>query len=174
MTAQMTCGEALIQLLERYGVDTVFGIPGEHTLELYRGIRNGNVRHVLARNEQGAGFMADGYGRSTGRPGVCTITGPGVTNAATPMGQAYADSIPLLVISSANASETLGKGWGCLHEISDQRAVTAPLTAFSAMIRTPEDLPELIAQAFTVFRSARPRPIPRLRWTALGRRSGFS
>ena len=157
---QRTCGEALVHLLEGYGVDTVFGIPGEHTLELYRGIETSNVRHVLVRHEGGAGFMADGYARVTGRPGVCTmITGPGVTNAATPLAQAYADSVPLLLISSANRSESLGKGWGCLHEITDQRAVTAPLTAFSHMVRTPEDIPELIAQAFTVFHSRRPRPV---------------
>jgi 5-guanidino-2-oxopentanoate decarboxylase len=156
----VTCGQALMHLLERYGVDTVFGIPGEHTLELYRGIETSGVRHVLTRNEQGAGFMADGYGRASGKPGICTlITGPGVTNAATPLAQAYADSIPMLLISSANRSESLGKGWGCLHELTDQRAVTAPLTAFSAMVRTPEDIPELIAQAFTVFKSRRPRPV---------------
>ncbi len=158
--SQPTCGQALMYLLEGYGVDTVFGIPGEHTLELYRGIETSNIRHVLVRNEQGAGFMADGYARASGKPGVCTlITGPGVTNAATPLAQAYADSVPVLLISSANRSESLGKGWGCLHEISDQRAVTAPLTAFSTVIRTPEDLPELVAQAFTVFRSRRPRPV---------------
>ncbi len=157
---KLTCGEALMHLLEDYGVDTVFGIPGEHTLELYRGIETSNVRHVLVRNEQGAGFMADGYARASGKPGVCTlITGPGVTNAATPLAQAYADSVPVLLISSANRTESLGKGWGCLHEITDQRAMTAPLTAFSAMVQTPEDIPELIAQAFTVFRSHRPRPV---------------
>ena len=155
-----TCGEALMHLLGDYGVDTVFGIPGEHTLELYRGIESSGVRHVLTRHEQGAGFMADGYGRVTGKPGVCTlITGPGVTNCATPLAQAYADSVPMLLVSSANRSESLGKGWGCLHEIADQSAVTAPLTAFSAMVRTPEDIPELIAQAFTVFHSRRPRPV---------------
>ena len=157
---QATCGEALMHLLESYGVDTVFGIPGEHTLELYRGIETSKVRHVLVRHEQGAGFMADGYARASGKPGVCTlITGPGVTNAATPLAQAYADSIPVLLISSANRRESLGKGWGCLHEITDQRAVTAPLTAFSAMVQMPEDIPELIAQAFTVFHSRRPRPV---------------
>ncbi len=158
--AEVTCGQALMHLLEGYGVDTVFGIPGEHTLELYRGIESSSLRHVLVRNEQGAGFMADGYARASGKPGVCTlITGPGVTNAATPLAQAFADSVPLLLISSANRSESLGKGWGCLHEITDQRAVTAPITAFSAMVRAPEDLPELIAQAFTLFASARPRPV---------------
>ena len=157
---RMTCGEALMHLLGDYGVDAVFGIPGEHTLELYRGIENSRVRHVLTRHEQGAGFMADGYGRVTGKPGVCTlITGPGVTNCTTPLAQAYADSVPMLLISSANRSKSLGKGWGCLHEITDQSAVTAPLTAFSALVRTPEDIPELIAQAFTVFHSRRPRPV---------------
>ncbi|MXY63803.1 MAG: 5-guanidino-2-oxopentanoate decarboxylase [Gammaproteobacteria bacterium] len=159
-TGPPTCGEALMHLLQDYGVDTVFGIPGEHTLELYRGIATSGMRHVLVRHEQGAGFMADGYARASGRPGVCTlITGPGVTNAATPLAQAYADSVPVLLISSANRTESLGKGWGCLHEITDQRAVTAPLTAFSAMVQSPEDLPELVAQAFTVFRSRRPRPV---------------
>ena len=77
-----------MHLLVAYGVDTVFGIPGEHTLELYRGIAASGVKAVAPRNEQGASFMADGYARVTGKPGVCTlITGPGVTNAATGMGK---------------------------------------------------------------------------------------
>lgn len=157
---QKSCGEALMHLLEQYGVTTVFGIPGEHTLELYRGIEGSNVRHVTPRNEQGAGFMADGYGRATGQPGVCTlITGPGVTNAATPIGQAFADSVPMLIISSANDSPSLGKGWGRLHETTDLCAITAPITAFSAMVHNPSEVPELIAQAFTVFASRRPRPV---------------
>ena len=83
------------------------------------------------------------------------------------LAQAYADSVPMLLISSANRSESLGKGWGCLHEITDQSAVTAPLAAFSALVRTPEDIPELIAQAFTVFHSRRPRHCERVihhRW----------
>ncbi len=155
-----TCGEALMQLLELYGVTTVFGIPGEHTLELYRGIEKSNIRAVTPRNEQGASFMADGYARVTGEPGVCTlITGPGVTNAATGIGQAYADSIPMLVISSANDSPSLGKGWGRLHETTDLCAITRPMTAFSVMVHDPAEVPELVARAFTVFRSQRPRPV---------------
>ena len=155
-----SCGEALMHLLEQYGVNTVFGIPGEHTLELYRGVEKSNVRAITPRNEQGASFMADGYARVTGEPGVCTIiTGPGVTNAATGIGQAYADSIPMLVISSANDSPSLGKGWGRLHETTDLCAITRPITAFSAMVHDPSEIPELIAQAFTVFRSRRPRPV---------------
>ncbi|WP_409301501.1 5-guanidino-2-oxopentanoate decarboxylase [Pseudomonas sp. KCJK8993] len=156
----LTAGQALVRLLAGYGVDTVFGIPGVHTLELYRGLPGSGIRHVLTRHEQGAGFMADGYARVSGKPGVCfVISGPGVTNVATPIGQAYADSIPLLVISSVNHSASLGKGWGSLHETQDQRAITAPITAFSALALSPEDLPELLARAFAVFDSERPRPV---------------
>ncbi len=160
LTQTQSCGEALVRLLEDYGVEIVFGVPGVHTLELYRGLVASPIRHVLVRHEQGAGFMADGYARATGRPGVCfLITGPGVTNAATPMAQAYSDSVPMLVISSVNPLETLGKGWGELHELSDQRAVTAPFTAFSASVRATAEIPGLIARAFEVFDSARPRPV---------------
>ncbi|WP_106804473.1 5-guanidino-2-oxopentanoate decarboxylase [Pseudomonas sp. S5D5] len=156
----LTGGQALVRLLANYGVDTVFGIPGVHTLELYRGLPGSGIRHVLTRHEQGAGFMADGYARVSGKPGVCfVITGPGVTNAATAIGQAYADSIPLLVISSVNHTASLGKGWGILHETQDQRAITAPITAFSAVALSTEDLPELVARAYAVFDSERPRPV---------------
>ena len=155
-----TCGEALIELLELYDVDTVFGIPGVHTLNLYRGLANSNIQHVLARHEQGAGFMADGYARVTGKPGVCCIiSGPGVTNATTPIGQAYCDSIPMLIISANAESDSLGKGWGMLHETEDLQAITAPLTAMSATAMQPSDVPELLGQAFSIFRSARPRPV---------------
>ena len=155
-----TCGEVLVKLLEGYGVDHVFGIPGVHTVELYRGLARSSIRHITPRHEQGAGFMADGYARVSGKPGVCfVITGPGVTNAATAIGQAYADSIPMLVISSVNHTASLGKGWGCLHETQDQRAMTAPITAFSAVALSAEDLPELIARAYAVFDSERPRPV---------------
>ena len=108
-----TCGEALVQMLEGYGVDTVFGIPGVHTVELYRGLPATRIRHVTPRHEQGAGFMADGYARVTGKPGVCfIITGPGMTNILTAMGQAYGNSVPMLVISSVNRTDQLGDGPG--------------------------------------------------------------
>jgi 5-guanidino-2-oxopentanoate decarboxylase len=112
-TDPATIGRYVIRLLEAYGVDLVFGIPGVHTLELYRGLEGSGIRHVLVRHEQGAGFAADGYARVTGKPGVCLlISGPGVTNAATPMGQAYSDSQPMLVVSSTCSSDSLGQGWG--------------------------------------------------------------
>ena len=157
---KLTAGQALVRLLENYGVDTVFGIPGVHTLELYRGLPDSRIRHVLTRHEQGAGFMADGYARSTGKPGVCfLISGPGITNAATAIGQAYSDSIPMLIISSVNATASLGKGWGCLHECKDQSRLTEAITAFSALAHQPEDIPDLLARAFTVFANDRPRPV---------------
>ena len=155
-----TCGQAAISLLEAYGVDTVFGIPGVHTLEFYRGLADSSIRHIAVRHEQGAGFMADGYARASGRPGVCIlITGPGVANAATAIGQAYSDSVPMLVLSSVNARVDLGKGRGRLHEITSQQAMMAPLTAFSRTVLDPADLPEAMAEAFAVFETQRPRPV---------------
>jgi len=156
----MTCGEAVMKLLSAYEVDTVFGMAGTMTVELYRGIALSGIRHVQCRNEQGASLMADGYARATGKPGVCTIiAGPGVTNAATGIAQAYCDSQPMLVLSGACATRTQGKGWGAIHELADQAAVTAGFSAFSAMVRYPEELPELIARAYAVFRGSRPRPV---------------
>jgi 5-guanidino-2-oxopentanoate decarboxylase len=149
-----------MKLLAAYGVDTVFGMPGTHTVELYRGIALAGIRHVQCRNEQGASLMADGYARATGKPGVCTIiSGPGVTNAATGIAQAYCDSQPMIVLSGACATHTHGKGWGTVHELSDQSAVTAGFTSFSAMVRYPDELPELLARAYAVFRGSRPRPV---------------
>jgi len=156
----LTCGEALVTLLEEYGVQYVFGIPGVHTVELYRGIAASSIRHVTPRHEQGAGFMADGYARVTGKPGVCfIITGPGMTNIATAMAQAYADSIPMLVISSVNARRELGSGDGRLHELPSQHNVFAGLTAFSHTLLDAAELPQVLARAFAVFESGRPRPV---------------
>ena len=113
-----TVGERLVEGLAARGVEVVFGIPGVHTVELYRGLPQTRIRHVTPRHEQGAGFMADGYARVSGKPGVCFIvTGPGMTNILTAMGQAYADSVPMLVISSVNRTEHLGMGEGRLHEL---------------------------------------------------------
>ncbi|MEQ8666885.1 MAG: 5-guanidino-2-oxopentanoate decarboxylase [Rhodospirillales bacterium] len=155
-----TCGEALIRGLEAYGVDTVFGIPGVHTLELYRGLADSSIRHVTPRHEQGAGFMADGYARVSGKPGVCfIISGPGMTNIATAMGQAYSDSVPMLVISSVTEAASLGKGEGHLHELPDQRALVAGVAAFSHSVRDAKELPTVLARAFDVFDAARPRPV---------------
>lgn len=152
-------GHAAIALLEAYGVDTVFGIPGVHTLELYRGLADRRMRHIGVRHEQGAGFMADGYARASGKPGVCClITGPGLMNAATPIGQAYSDSVPVLVLASVNDSDDLGKGRGRLHEITDQHAAIQPLTGLTRTIRSASELPDAMAEAFQMFETGRPRP----------------
>jgi len=156
----MTLGEALIDLLEAHGVDTVFGIPGVHTVELYRGLAGSGIRHVTPRHEQGAGFMADGYARASGKPGVAfVITGPGLTNAITAMGQARADSVPMLVISGVNATDTLGRGFGHLHELPDQQGLLAKVALASNRVVKPEQLPKALADAFALFASERPGPV---------------
>ena len=155
-----TCGEVLVKLLEGYGVDHVFGIPGVHTVELYRGLAGSSIRHITPRHEQGAGFMADGYARTRGKPGVCfIITGPGMTNITTAMGQAYADSIPMLVISSVQSRDQLGGGRGKLHELPAQSNLVAGVAAFSHTLMSADDLPSVLARAFAVFDGARPRPV---------------
>jgi acetolactate synthase-1/2/3 large subunit len=153
-------GNYLIEALEAAGVRHVFGIPGVHNLELYRGLETASLRHITGRHEQGLGFMADGYARVSGRPGVCfTISGPGVSNIATALGQAYGDSIPLLVIASQNRRGEAGSGRGFLHELPDQRALAAGLCAASFAIGAPEQLPAALAVAFSIFSAARPRPV---------------
>jgi len=160
MTTGISTGVYLTHLLRSYGVDTVFGIPGVHTIELYRGLAGSGIRHVTPRHEQGAGFMADGYARASGKPGVCfIISGPGMTNILTAMGQAYGDSVPMLVLSTVNAHGRMGSGRGWLHELPDQRAMAAGVSAFSRTIHRPEDLAPALAEAFAVFDSGRPRPV---------------
>ncbi|XDZ52452.1 5-guanidino-2-oxopentanoate decarboxylase [Neisseriaceae bacterium CLB008] len=155
-----TCGELLVALLEAYGVDTVFGIPGVHTVELYRGLPNTRIQHITPRHEQGAGFMADGYARVSGKPGVCfIITGPGMTNIMTAMAQAAADAIPMLVISSVNPIAVTGSQEGHLHELPNQQALIAQVAAYSQTIWSPEQLPKALAEAFTFFKSAKPGPV---------------
>src|SRR5262245_15543993 len=155
-----TVGMYLAELLEAYGVEVIFGIPGVHTVELYRGLPNTKLRHVTPRHEQGAGFMADGYARVSGKPGVCfIITGPGMTNLGTAMAQAYADSVPMLVISSVNSLSQIGSGEGWLHELQDQRQLVKQVSAFSHTVMTPAELPKVVARAFAVFSGGRPRPV---------------
>lgn len=155
-----TVGIRLVEGLIARGVDTVFGIPGVHTLELYRGLAaaGDNIRHVTPRHEQGAGFMADGYARVSGKPGVAfVITGPGLTNTLTPMAQARADSVPMLVISGLGRSDTLGKGLGRLHELPDQGAMVATL-CHSETVTDPKKLGDVLDRAFAAMTSGRPGP----------------
>ncbi|MUG33185.1 MULTISPECIES: 5-guanidino-2-oxopentanoate decarboxylase [Psychrobacter] len=158
--AQLTCGELLVEWLEYYGVDTVFGIPGVHTVELYRGLPNTNITHVTPRHEQGAGFMADGYFRASGKIAACfIITGPGMTNIMTAMAQALADSIPMLVISSVNKVGDTGSGEGHLHELHDQQGMVDKVALYSKTIWKPESLPKVISEAFSTMKGARSGPV---------------
>ncbi|MEZ5248402.1 MAG: 5-guanidino-2-oxopentanoate decarboxylase [Ilumatobacteraceae bacterium] len=158
---RLRVGEAVVDLLARhYGVDVVFGIPGVHNIELYRGLHRSGVRAVSPRHEQGAGFMADGWSIVTGRPGVCTlISGPGLTNALTPMAQAFHDSRPMLVLAATTDTGALGRRFGPLHDLDDQACLARTVTAFSETVLDPTELPALIARAWDVFTSQRPRPV---------------
>ncbi|MGR3496654.1 thiamine pyrophosphate-binding protein [Citreimonas sp.] len=154
---QRPLGAQIAHMLKSRGVDTVFGIPGVHNIEMYRGMEQAGLRHVLARHEQGAGFMADGYTRATGRPGVCTlITGPGVLNALTALGQSYSDSVPVLALASC-LDETAARR-GQLHQMRDQRAAAGTVCAWSEVARDAATAYALIDRALGEFGSARPRP----------------
>lgn len=155
-----TGGMILAQLMEAYGIDTAFGIPGTHTIELYRGLPTTKIRHVTPRHEQGAGFMADGYARVTGKPAACiTVSGPGAYNIGTAMGQALQDSTPMLVISADNSSFEKGLGEGRLHETRDLQAVMAECSVWSHTVARVDELPKVMARAFGIFASARPGPV---------------
>lgn len=154
-----TVGEMLVTGLKARNVDCVFGIPGVHTVELYRGLARSGIRHVTPRHEQGAAFMADGYARASGKPGVAlVITGPGLTNTLTPIAQARADSVPMLVLSGVNARATLGKGWGCLHELPDQHGLLSTVACVSEHVGEADQLAGALDRAFAQFKNTRPGP----------------
>lgn len=153
-------GQRLVEGLRARGVDAVFGIPGVHTIELYRGLPGSAIRHVTPRHEQGAGFMADGYARVTGRPGVAfVITGPGLTNILTPMAQARSESVPMLVVSSTLARRDLGRGRGALHELPDQRRTMESVALWSHTVLDPEGLDEALDRAWALMMAGRPGPV---------------
>jgi acetolactate synthase I/II/III large subunit len=160
-TTTTTCGAALAGLLEERGVDVVFGIPGVHTLEIYRGLAASGIRHVVPRHEQGAGFMADGYGRVADRPGVCVvISGPGVTNVLTPLGQARHDARGLLVLSGSVRRSARGRRLGVIHDLPDQLAVTRPIARYATTVETPADLEPALAAAWAAMEGADGLPGP--------------
>ena len=150
-------GAQISHMLKARGVDVIFGIPGVHNVEMYRGIEEAGITHVLARHEQGAGFMADGYARASGKPGVAyVITGPGLCNIMTPLGQAYSDSVSVLTLSSC-LDEHVGHR-GQLHQMKDQRAAAATVCDWSEEARSARAAYDLIDRAFAQFQSGRQRP----------------
>jgi len=159
MGERMKGGQAAIRALERQGVEIVFGIPGVHTLEIYDALVDSSIKHVLARHEQGAGFMADGYARASGKPGVAVIiTGPGITNVMTAVGEAYTDSSPVMVLSSNVEQAWAGKMLGHLHDLSDQLGVMRAVTKWNAQATSVAQVPALVSEAFSQMKSGRARP----------------
>jgi len=152
----MTGGQLIVESLVRYGVDVVFGIPGAHTISIYDALyHHPKIKHVLVRHEQSAALMADGYARSTGRPGVCCVTtGPGVTNAATGLAVAHNDSIPVLLVSSQVHSEAAKKHRGLFHAM-DQLALTKPVTKWNARVARASEIPQVFAKAFHALTTGR-------------------
>ena len=155
----MTVGRYVIETLAANGIDTAFGIPGVHNIELYRGLESRRVRHVLARHEQNAAFAADGFARASGRPAAAfVISGPGLTNALTAIAQAASDSVPMLIIASTPVRASLGRHWGVLHELADQRAVAAGAAGLALHAGSAQELRENLAAAFAYLSGGRPRP----------------
>ena len=160
VSSTSTGGAAVVAALAAHGIETVFGIPGTHNLAVYEGLAGqSDVTHVLARHEQGAGFMADGYARASGGVGVClSTTGPAALNVLTPLGTAFADSVPVLSIASEIPSRGLGLGKGFLHECVDQLGCYTPVTKFSARVTEVEAIVPALCSAIAAVTSGRPRP----------------
>ena len=154
-----TLGVQICRALGQRGVRTIFGIPGVHNQELYRGVSLTGLEHVLARHEQGAGFMADGYARATGRPGVAfVISGPGLTNVLTPVGQARSDSVPMLVLAACLDEATVLTGSGGLHELKNQSIAGDAVADWSLTAPDVASVFLLIDRAFNEFSCSRPGP----------------
>jgi acetolactate synthase-1/2/3 large subunit len=152
--------DVLVRRLAAHGVRHAFGYPGGQLTPLYDALaRQSAIRHVLARDEQAAGFMADGYARATGRPGVClAVCGPGVLNAATPLATAFTDSTPVLLLSGQVPSAGIGPRSGYYHE-NDQLAACATFTKWRARVSAPADLVPLLDRAVAATTEGRPGPV---------------
>jgi len=154
-------GEWVVEALRAEGVRHVFGIPGIHNLAVYDALlRQSDLAHVLARHEQGAAFMADGYARVSGEVGVVLVTtGPGATNTLTPLAESYADSIPIMVLMSDIASTLVGREVGALHEVPNQIDCFRPVCRMAENVGSTSDIATTIAGAFDLLRTGRPGPI---------------
>jgi acetolactate synthase I/II/III large subunit len=153
----LTGAQALVQSLERMGVEVIFGIPGGSILPAYDPLYDSKIRHILVRHEQGAGHAAEGYAQVTGRVGVCIATsGPGATNLVTAIADAYMDSIPMVAITGQVASKAIGTD---AFQEADIRGITFPITKHSFLITNPADIPHAIAAAFHLAATGRPGPV---------------
>jgi len=154
---QLTGAQALIKSLEMEGVEVIFGLPGGAILPVYDPLIDSSIRHILVRHEQGAGHMAEGYALATGRPGVAMVTsGPGATNIVTPIGNAYMDSTPLVVITGQVASGAIGTD---AFQECDITGITQGITKHNFLIKDVNDIPRAVAAAFHIATTGRPGPV---------------
>ena len=149
--------EIITELLERQQISTLAGIPGGANLPLYDALRASSIRHVLARHEQGAGFIAQGMARVSGRAAVCMATsGPGATNLITAIADAKLDSVPIVAITGQVPYSMMGTD--AFQEV-DTYGVTLPITKHNFLVRSPQELLEVIPEAFRIAESGRPGPV---------------
>lgn len=149
--------DIIIQYLEEIGIETIFGIPGGANLPLYDRLAKSNIRHILARHEQGAAFMAQGMARATGKTAVCfASSGPGVTNLLTGIADAKMDSIPIVAITGQVPLSMIGTD--AFQEI-DTYGLTLPITKQNYLVRSPEELFEILPEAFYIASEGRPGPV---------------
>ena len=158
MTHEMTGAKMVVQALKDHGVDVVFGYPGGAVLPIYDEVfQQNDIRHILVRHEQGAVHAAEGYARSTGKPGVVLVTsGPGATNAVTGITDAMMDSIPLVVLSGQVPTFMIGND---AFQEADTVGITRPCTKHNWLVSDTSDLANILHQAFHVATSGRPGPV---------------
>ena len=154
----MTGAQAIIASLEAEGVDTIFGYPGGQAIKIYDALYDSKkIRHVLARHEQGATHMADGYARATGKVGVVLVTsGPGATNTVTGIATAYMDSVPLVVITGQVTRGVIGTD---AFQESDIVGITMPIVKHSFLLQSTDDLTRTFREAFYIASTGRPGPV---------------
>jgi acetolactate synthase-1/2/3 large subunit len=157
----MTGGDAIVAGLKRWGVDTLFGLPGIQLDGLFDALqRDGNLRVLHTRHEQGTAYMAFGYAQVTGRPGVCAVVpGPGLLNAAAALATAYACNAPVLCLTSTIPSRFIDHRQGLLHDIEDQSGLLRGLTKWYARANDVSEIPRLLDEAFVQLQTGRPRPV---------------
>jgi acetolactate synthase-1/2/3 large subunit len=158
---QLTAAQALVKSLVREGVEVVFGLPGVQIMDIYDAFHNEpGIRLITTRHEQGAAYMADGYARSTGKPGVCLVVpGPGLQNASAGIGTAYATSSPVMLIAGEVATGDRGKDRGATHEIIDQLDILKNVTKWRKTVFDAKDVPGSVHEAMRQMKTGRPRPV---------------
>ncbi len=158
---KMSGGEALAKSLVNEGVEVVFGIPGVQIYGIVAGIRDEpGLRMITTRHEQATTYMADGYARASGKPGVALVVpGVGVYNAASGLAGAYSRSIPVLLIAGQIPRGMIGKNLGAVHEVANQADVVGPVTKWRRQVSRPREAPDAVFEAFRQMRTGRPRPV---------------